>query len=370
MFLLGIIAILQGILSLLDGFRSAKHIKTFRPRKNTTDRVLVFCPCKGIDAEFEKNVRSILEQDYPNYDVRFVVESEHDPAFAVLREIGVSDIVIAGPAKDRGQKVHNLISAVQTAPHDASIFVFCDSDARFPRHWLSSLVAPLKHGNVATGYRWYVADSFQLPTLFHSAWNASIVTQLGDHQHNFAWGGSMALRRSTFEELRILDAWAGALSDDFAVTNTAEKSAAPIVFVPECLVPSYGRCSWRELLEFTTRQIIITRVYNPRMWRLAFVSQLIFNVAFWPLLVRGSLLAAVIYLLSVGKNWVRLDAVRSVLPSAVLSNSRWFYILSSPFIGLLYLYNLLRSAFTREIVWRQIHYKLISPSQTDVLRGN
>src|SRR2546428_10460719 len=28
---------------------------------------------------------------------------------------------------------------------------------------------------------------------------------------------------------------------------------------PECLIPTYGECTWRELFEFTTRQIVITR---------------------------------------------------------------------------------------------------------------
>ena len=58
----------------------------------------------------------------------------------------------------------------------------------------------------------------------------------------------MAIHRSTFERLNILEAWRGAVSDDFAVTRAAERASMRIVFVPECLVPSYGECTWRELL--------------------------------------------------------------------------------------------------------------------------
>src|SRR5215510_308396 len=72
------IAILQGILTLVDGMRAARHIRTFRPRRLSSECVMVFCPCKGTDSEFEKNIQSILSQDYSNFEVQLIVESEDD----------------------------------------------------------------------------------------------------------------------------------------------------------------------------------------------------------------------------------------------------------------------------------------------------
>lgn len=368
-YILAIIAIIQGAISLLDGLRAARHMRTFRPVRRSSDRVTVFCPCKGADPEFEKNVRSILDQDYPHFEVKFIVETAEDAACRILRELGVAEVLIAGHASDRGQKVHNLAYAVERTGDTAGVYVFCDSDARFDRQWLSKLVAPLGSMTVTTGYRWYVADRFHIPTLLRSAWNASVVTMLGDHHRNFAWGGSMAMRRSTFEALRVLDAWRGSVSDDYAVTRAAERGGARIVFVPECLTPSFGECTWRELFEFTTRQIIITRIYHPRLWRVAFLSQLISNAAFIGLAFTLPPLWLAVYALSAAKSWVRLRAVRSVLGRPGLSKFGWFYILFSPFVGLLYLYNMICSALRTDIVWRQIHYKLVSPNETHVLGG-
>ena len=127
-------------------------------------------------------------------------------------------MLVAGISETRGQKVHNLIHAVEHAAADSEVFVFCDSDARFPRHWISSLIAPLEDETVAvsTGYRWYMAGSGSIPALFRSIWNASIVTALGAHSRNFAWGGSMAIRRPcSIDQVRY--AWDKALSDDFRV---------------------------------------------------------------------------------------------------------------------------------------------------------
>jgi ceramide glucosyltransferase len=368
-YILASIAILQGIFILIEGIRAARHMRTFRPRRPRRERISVFCPCKGTDAEFEKNIRSILEQDYPNYDVTFVVEAEEDAAYAALRGLGANNILVAGRATDRGQKVHNLSYAVaHAAPSD--IFVFCDSDARFPHDWLSRLVAPLDATNITTGYRWYVVGRAHIPTLMRSGWNASTVGVLGGHNRNFAWGGSMAMYRQTFERLDILQEWRGSVSDDYSITNAAQRAGTKIVFVPECLIPTHGESTWRDLLEFTTRQMVITRVYHPRLWRFAFIGQAIFNSAFFILPFTHPLLWLAIYALSAAQNWIRYRAVKTVVaPKALpglLSDWAWFYILCTPLIGLLFLYNMIASALSTDIVWRQIHYKLISPHETRV----
>jgi hypothetical protein len=241
---------------------------------------------------------------------------------------------------------------------------------------LSALTLPLFDGtaSVTTGYRWYVAETGNIPTLLRSAWNASVLSMLGDHHRNFAWGGSMALRRETFERLDVRGAWRGAVSDDFALTQAARRAGAKIVFVPSCVIPSYGVCGWRELLEFTTRQITLTRVYHPELWRVGFLAQSVFNLTFFGLLAAIAVApgrAAVVLWLAISiltglKAWIRFEALKYVLPS--LSKHNWFYILSPPLVALLFEYNMLRSAFSRRIVWRQIRYDLISPSETRVER--
>lgn len=368
MYILASIAILQGVLTLLDGFRAARYMRMFRPRRESKERVVVFCPCKGTDGEFEKNIQSILAQDYCNYRVQFIVESEDDPACATLRQLN-ANVLVAGRAVDCGQKVHNLRYAIERTPL-ADIYVFCDSDARFPSSWLSNLIAPLDATNITTGYRWYVAQPFHFSTLMRSAWNASSVGLLGDHNRNFAWGGSNAMHRETFDRLKILESWRGSVSDDYAITRTSQNAGVKIVFVPECLVPSYGVSTFGELVEFTTRQIIITRVYHPGLWRVGFAGHAIFNAAFWILPFFHPWLWLVIYMLSAAKSWIRYRSVQTISPLAALSKHAWFYILCSPLVAMLYLYNMIASALSTEIVWRQVRYKLISPNETRVYGGS
>jgi len=373
-YFVGVLALVQGVVSLIQGFRSVRHIRTYRPHSDARPRVVVFCPCRGVDSGFRENIRSILNQDYPDFRVVFIVDSATDPAAQVLAEVKAT-VLVAGEATDRGQKVHNLIHGVENGAGDAEVFVFCDTDARFPREWITRLIAPLDNPEVAvsTGYRWYTAERGGLPALLRSSWNASVVTTLGDHGRNFAWGGSMALRREVFDEIGVRKEWNGALSDDYAVTHAAQRAWKKIVFVPQCLVPSYGDCTWPELLEFTTRQMQITRVYDEFTWRMALVTQSIFNLAFWGgLLLPGvfRLLTPTLWVLAGIKSYIRHDAVATVLPEGALSKNRGSYILLAPLTALLFEYNLIRSALTRSITWRQIQYKLISPNHTEVYRGD
>src|SRR5262249_6737899 len=156
----------------------------------------------------------------------------------------------------------------------------------------------------------------------------------------------------TFERIRVLDAWNGAVSDDYAITRAAQRAGVNVHFVPACLIPSHGECSFAELLEFSTRQIIITRVYHPQLWRIGFAAQTVFNVTFvWlttaMFIAHTALLASlwiVIYALSAVRSAARLAGVKAVLDDPSLSRFAWFYILSSPVVSLLYQYNMVLSA--------------------------
>ena len=381
LYILAFVTIVQGIISLIDGVRAARYMRhAGRPNSADTDAkpsIHVFCPCKGADHEFEENIRSILDQDLRPAAVHFIVDSRNDPAYARLTKAGVQNIVVAGPAQDCGQKVHNLRYAIERVAA-ADIYVFCDSDARYPRHWLRSLTGPLTQGvaSVASGYRWYVASAFHIPTLLRSAWNASVVSMLGDHDRNFAWGGSTAIRRETFERIGVLDAWRGSVSDDYAITRAAQRAGLRIKFVPDCLIPSFGDCSFHELLEFTTRQIIITRVYHARMWWIGFVAQATFAATFAALTIAmfSNAICAIawvaLYALAAAKSAIRFNAVGSVLRDPKLTRFGWFHVVSSPVVAYLYLYNMIRSALTTDIEWRQIQYTLISPNETRVRRSS
>jgi ceramide glucosyltransferase len=390
------IVIWLGILSLRGGIRFAAYVQSevAKPLVDFTPHVSLFAPCRGLDPGLRQNLAALFQQDYPAYEIVFVSDRVEDPALGLIRKLVEAQdktsristkIIIAGPATDSGQKVHNLRVAVSEGDLRSEVFVFVDTDARPQAHWLRSLVAPLADEKIgaASGYRWFVPQHGGLASHLRSVWNASIASALGaDRSKNFCWGGSTAIRRSTFEELQIVERWRGTVSDDFSLTRALHEAKLPIHFVPACLVPALDSCTMRELLEFTNRQLKITRVYAPHLWKPVLIGSVLFCLVFFggaALIVARAinhssiaipvLLLSVIYLLGTLKAHIRLKALVSVMPTYGRELRRgWvFHLVLWPFTSALYLWNALVATASRRIKWRGITYELKSPTEAVII---
>jgi cellulose synthase/poly-beta-1,6-N-acetylglucosamine synthase-like glycosyltransferase len=368
-----------GIQSLLNGRRFAVYVRreTSRALREFRPFVSVIAPTRGFEPGFEENVRPLLEQDYGAYEVLFVFDDPQDPSLEIARRLNVKT-VISGPAKNTGQKVHNLIAAVDEIDSRCEVLVFVDTDARPDTDWLRKLVSPLADETLgaSTGYRWFVPERGGLASRLRSVWNASIASALGENsQKNFCWGGSTAIRRATFERLNVVGHWTGAVSDDFTITRVLKEAKLPIHFTPNCLVPSVGDCDFHELLEFTTRQIKITRVYASHLWLPLMLGSGLFCIVFFGglglLIVRGSVpvfvIVTVLFVLGALKSLIRWRAVSVPLAEHKSKRDLLAHVFLWPFASLLYFYNTIVAGFSRRIKWRGITYELKSPSEAVII---
>jgi ceramide glucosyltransferase len=395
-YLLAALVIWQSAVSLRGGVR---YLSFFRreleaPRPLYMPLASVFVPCRGMDKGLRWNLSELFRQHYPDYELVFVSDREDDEGLEIARQlarefegesVARTRFVVAGRATDSGQKVHNLRAAVTRVDASSEVFVFVDTDARPRPDWLRSLVAPLSDEGVgaATGYRWFLPVRGGLATYLRSVWNASIASALGENtRRNFCWGGSTAVRRETFERLDMKERWRGTVSDDYALTRVLQAVGLPIRFVPACLTATLEDCTFGELLEFSTRQLKITRVYAPHLWAIVLVSNLLFVAVFFGGLALAGALAAtgrpfvwplalvsVIFLLGLWKAFFRLRAAALVLEEhhGRMRSGVWAHLLLWPVTAAVFLYNALAAARSRRIVWRGIGYELKSPTETEII---
>lgn len=391
------IAIWLGLISLRGGVRFVRYLQTELAREypEFTPFVTVFVPCRGVDDGLKENVSAIFAQDYPAFEIVFVSDSADDPAFAIIEEARRScdgksgptmRFVVSGPATDSGQKVHNLRVAVAKADPQSEIFVFVDTDARPQPFWLRSLIGPLQDSELGatTGYRWFMPVRGGVASHLRSVWNASIASALGEQpEKNFCWGGSTAIRRETFQDGRIVDDyWRGTVSDDFALTRALHDRDLPIKFVPQCLTASFEDCTFGQLIEFTTRQLKITRAYAAHLWRGVLTGSLLFVLVFFggiALVITRVLLGLsfatplvlllIIFALGAMKSHLRLRAVSQVIPEPRIRSFGTIlaHLTLWPLASVLYLYNALAAAVSRTITWRGITYELKSQTETVIL---
>lgn len=390
------VSIWLGILSLRGGIRFVRYLQAEinHPHPDFTPFASVFFPVRGLDQGLSENIAAVFSQDYPAYEVIFVSDDENDPAWSIIdnaRQAFTAEsgptmrTVVAGRAVDRGQKVHNLSTAVAQVDPYSEVFVFVDSDARPVPSWLRTLVAPLQDANIGatTGYRWFVPVNGGVAAHLRSVWNAAIASALGpDEKRNFCWGGSTAIKRSTFDSARVQDHWRHTVSDDFALTSAMRSANKSIKFVPQCLTPSFESCSFTELVEFTTRQLKITRTYAPHLWKPLLIGSALFVLVFFVgagfVIARAVLglsfatplvLLLIIFAMGAMKSHLRLRAVTSVVTdkrarswaATIAHMTLW------PFASALYLYNAIVAGFSQRITWRGITYELKSPDETSIV---
>ena len=390
-YVLAISQILLGVYLIWQGLQWLGYVR----RRLHTDpgfyapRVAVLCPCKGIEPGLERNLISLTEFERQNYEIFFILASDKDPARSIIDRVAKnsrvkSHVVIAGNPVNCGEKVNNLRVAVEQLPEEFEVLVFTDSDGRPGKFWLHHLVAPLGNPTIGatTTMRWFIPNRANFPTALLAAWNAPLVTMLGEQKKNFCWGGGTAIRRNIFEQSGVVEEWKNSVSDDYSLTHALERIGRPIVFLPECITLSYVETDFEGLLEFTNRQILITRVYAERVWRPAAITHLVYclTILLGAILIMEELLAQrpafhimtltfLPMLLSVIRGALRLIGVTEALPAArsLITGQAWIYLLLTLFVPFLYVANFVNSLVTRKIRWRGVAYELVSPQQTRVV---
>ncbi|MCC6978740.1 MAG: glycosyltransferase [Candidatus Melainabacteria bacterium] len=370
--------------------------------------ISVILPCKGLDPGFKDNLKKLLEQDYvkdgkAQFEVIFTVASADDPAYKAIDEVRKSidkietRLVVAGVNSQRGQKINNQLAALQVISPRSEAIVFVDSDVIARDNMLRYLVAPLNQPGVGatTGYRFYIPFKGDWPSVLRSMWNRVTAWEMANEKFAFAWGGAMAIRKDIFEKARVAESWDRAADDDLSLTTSVKALGLKVRFVPQCLVASHGDGSLEEIVEWTNRQLILTKVYYPQLWMRAIQRAIL--LSFWLIAV---LFSAGAFALTGNTEWLlSLAAGMTLIPVELLflvkAQGLWKRVLLAnlpataseeekelhsafdktlfrsikaiPLAHLILPWMTLYSVLTNRIKWRGVLYELKSPTETVVV---
>jgi len=377
--------------------RSPHRHPEYRPR------AWAILPVKGIGDDPAAAVRGLFEQDYPDYRLIFVVESQDDPAYAAVRaELGKhpqrsAEVLVSGEADaNQGQKVHNQLAAlrhIDQASRDEDVWVFADSDAAPDAEWLAHLIGPLSQQDrcgATSGYRWLVpaGNGASRPSVWSqlaSVLNSSVACLQGKGRYSFAWGGSMAIRVGTARRGDLVKRLTGALTDDYPMWRLCRDLGLNVSFVPQCLVATAAKFSLfgeSGLINFAHRQYLITRVYVPRLYAFGLSVTTLYVVGMvtsWAYLLthvtgaaawwQWSTPATAILAVAAANQWRAAARRRAVMAAfekdvtdrlqTALRWDRWGAWLWMPLHWLL----MLRAAVGRKMTWRGIRYRLDGPNR-------
>lgn len=350
-------------------------------------KATVILPCKGLDPGFKENVQKLIDQDYPEFEIIFAVADKSDPAFEPLSELAhastrrLAQVVVAGIDPKRAQKLTNQLCALERLSPESEVIVFVDSDVIARDDFLTRLIDPLveQQVGVTTGYRFYIASPSNWPGMLRSLWNRLTAWEMANPKFAFAWGGAMAIRREIFEKAGVAKHWDQSADDDLSLTTAIKALGLRVHFVPQCLVASDGDADVGEIFEWTNRQLILTKVYYPELWRRAIVRA--FGMLGWLLAMVVSIVAWVVtndsqwgiavaagasllpveiyYLLKARGLWNKVLSDRT----AYLSNSLIPSIAAIPLAHFVLPWLTLYSLLTNRIRWRGVVYELRRPDE-------
>jgi len=336
---------------------------------------VLIVPVRGIPPHLHELRRGICAQSHRATRIIFAVESADDPAHAALRALTGGppvEIVIAGVATLRGQKIHNMLAALVKLEPDDAIVVFADSDIAPAADWLARLLRELDSQRIGmtSGYRWLIPADERWSTAFVSVINSSIASVPRDSQWANAWGGSMALRRHTIEALALPALWERAVSDDLTISRAVRAIGGKVRSPRDALVPAAASYSWKDAIVFGRRQYLFTRTHAPRLWMVAAAATTIPLVG-WatalPLALLGNKLAigtiVMAYALDYARARLRERIPRRLWGIETLPRIKWLDRWATPAWLTLHAAVIWSTLFGRTIRWSGRSYRIDSKRQ-------
>ncbi|GCL35897.1 glycosyltransferase family 2 protein [Sphaerospermopsis sp. FACHB-1094] len=252
---------------------------------NQLPKTAVILCLRGADPFLPNCVRSLLNQNYPEYDLKLIIDSPEDPAFKIAKEViaetKATNFQISTLRTVRHNcslKCSSLVQAVSDLDDSYQVIALVDADTIVHKNWLRELVSPLTDEKVGitTGNRWYVPTGKYWGSLIRYAGNVSTVVQMFLFQ--VPWGGSLAIKKQLLQQTEILEKWGEAFGDDMLLHKVIKKHGWKIKFVPSLLMVNREESNLSTLFPSLQRLILCSRLYHPN-W-LALVSDAVSSILF------------------------------------------------------------------------------------------
>jgi hypothetical protein len=253
--------------------------------------VHVFVCMKGELPRIAESVRALEHQDYPgDARITFIVE-RGDPSHAPIQRLvegsARMDVKVVGRVTESGwrcaQKNHNLLRGIdhaESGDRPPEVYAFCDGDLVVSASWLSEMIRPIaaELSEASTSFHFVESRERAVLGALHGmaeTWQsiAAVLCQ------GATWGGSMAIRRESFQRVGLADVWRETVVDDLTMFRVMKAGRVRVAPVPQFLVSSKSEItSYRAFVRWLGRQFFFVKIYSP-FWYAVLGAQMLLNGA-------------------------------------------------------------------------------------------
>ena len=233
-------------------------------------KITVILPCKGIDINFEQNIKAITHQNVSNYNIAAVVDHLSDPSVPVLRDHNIEILVSENEYEGSGK-----VSAIMTALkkyQDSDCFAILDSDTLVKPNWLECLIIPLTDRKVGatTTYPYYdPVEKGNIWDYIKKTWGYLGINMMEFRLTRFVWGGSAAFRRDLIFPDN-LERFGTSISDDSTITSICKERGLRIAYAHNTRPIVYTNEDKKTFMEWSNRQIAISISHSKKAFYAGF----------------------------------------------------------------------------------------------------
>ncbi|MCA9053657.1 MAG: glycosyltransferase family 2 protein, partial [Planctomycetaceae bacterium] len=234
---------------------------------------LVILCLRGGDPFLDRSLRRLIDQDYPNYRVRIMLDSENDSARpyvdAVLNELRPRNVEVSW-LRERYDtctyKMSGILAATASLPEGTRFVALMDGDTVPHRSWLRELASPIVRGEAlcTTGNRWYFPEQADLGSMVRVAWGAGALIMMS--LTRIPWGGTMAVRSDVIGDERLRHRIQHAFSEDTTIAQFINELGGRIEVEPRLVIVNYEQIRMRSFFNFNTRQLLAARLQHRSWW--------------------------------------------------------------------------------------------------------
>lgn len=318
----------------------------------------------------DKALRSLAEQNYPDYQLYLVTSTRADPAVPLVRNLA-SEFphvvhVIGGESQTGGQKNHNHLAAIALAGQTPEVYAFSDSTHIARDDFLRCLIGPIARGEAqfTTGYHEVEPGDQNIITL---AYTISVMfMRFLQCLPNLTqpWGGAMAMSRMAYERYQVGSLWETNVVDDCSLAALLTKEGVKIHFCPGAILKTWA---WGHVLQiwraWMERQVLFLKFCMFGQWiALGAVCLVVVLPVCWALVAcllgimgKGGGMAPFLALCWIGMIAWPIGQWRTFLASGpALSRWIWAYFCTAFMFALVYA----GTIPTHTLLWNNIIYRV------------
>jgi cellulose synthase/poly-beta-1,6-N-acetylglucosamine synthase-like glycosyltransferase len=232
-------------------------------------QVAVILCLRGREDSIPECLAGLVGQAYSNYKLHIAFDSDDDPAVDQVKEFFADHNAAARlhffePKQNCSYKCSGIVHVLEQLEDDMEIVAFCDGDAIVDEKWLEELVAPMLNDHsigATTGNRWFTPYDSSVGGLIRKLWNSAAVVQM--QAYDIAWGGTMAVRRSTIEKCNLKEVWSRSFCEDTSMASELRQQGLELHRVPGLVIEDRETITISQCIRWIARQLLTVRLHHP-----------------------------------------------------------------------------------------------------------